>query len=77
MNDSDAELVCLAVAQLLLGCNSEPRWLRFVGHRLRHLFPLAAPDGMLASAAKGRAILDSLARPLQGPPCPAFLVLRR
>jgi hypothetical protein len=36
---SDAELVCLAVAQVLLGCNSERRWLRFVGHRLRHLFP--------------------------------------
>jgi hypothetical protein len=35
----DAELVCLAVAQVLLGCNSERRWLRFVGHRLRHLFP--------------------------------------
>jgi hypothetical protein len=30
---SDAELVCLAVAQVLLGCNSERRWLRFVGHR--------------------------------------------
>jgi hypothetical protein len=36
---SDAEPVCLAVAQVLLGCNSERRWLRFVGHRLRHLFP--------------------------------------
>ena len=36
---SDAELVCLAVAQVLLGCNSERRWLRFVGHRLRRLFP--------------------------------------
>ena len=27
---SDAELVCLAVAKVLLGCNSERRWLRFV-----------------------------------------------
>jgi hypothetical protein len=36
---SDAELVCLAVAQVLLGCHSERRWLRFVGRRLRHLFP--------------------------------------
>jgi hypothetical protein len=36
---SDAELVCLAVAQVLLGCNSERRWLRFADRRLGHLFP--------------------------------------
>jgi hypothetical protein len=36
---SDAELVCLAVAQVLLGYDSERRWLRFVGGRLGHLFP--------------------------------------
>ena len=36
---SDSELVCLAVAQVLLGCNSERRWLRFAQHRLGHLFP--------------------------------------
>jgi Transposase DDE domain len=36
---SDAELVCLAVAQVLLGCSSERRWLRFANHRLGHLFP--------------------------------------
>ncbi len=36
---SDSELVCLAVAQVLLGCNSERRWLRFAGRRLGHLFP--------------------------------------
>jgi hypothetical protein len=36
---SDAELVCLAVAQVLLGCNSERRWLRFASSRLGHLFP--------------------------------------
>jgi hypothetical protein len=36
---SDSELVCLAVAQVLLGCNSERRWLRFAGARLGHLFP--------------------------------------
>jgi hypothetical protein len=36
---SDAELVCLAVAQVLLGCGSERRWLRLVGQRLGHLFP--------------------------------------
>ena len=36
---SDAELVCLAVAQVLLGCHGEHRWLRFCYCRLGHLFP--------------------------------------
>jgi len=36
---SDAELVCLAVAQVLLGCDGEHRWLRFCYCRLGHLFP--------------------------------------
>ena len=36
---SDAELICLAVAQVLLGCASERRWLRFARRRLGHLFP--------------------------------------
>jgi DDE family transposase len=36
---SDSELVCLAVAQVMLGFNSERRWLRFAGTRLGHLFP--------------------------------------
>jgi hypothetical protein len=36
---SDAELVCLAVAQVLLGARSERHWLRFVRDRLGHLFP--------------------------------------
>ena len=36
---SDAELVCLAVAQVLLDCPSERRFLRFARRRLGHLFP--------------------------------------
>jgi hypothetical protein len=36
---SDAELICLAVAQVLLGYDSERRWLRAVADRLGHLFP--------------------------------------
>ena len=36
---SDAELICLAVAQALLGYHSERRWLRAVSGRLGHLFP--------------------------------------
>lgn len=36
---SDAELVCLAVAQVLLGARSEHHWLRLCYGRLGHLFP--------------------------------------
>jgi hypothetical protein len=36
---TDAELITLAVAQVLLGCPSERRWLRFAHCRLGHLFP--------------------------------------
>lgn len=36
---SDAELVCLAVAQILLGARSEHHWLRVCYARLGHLFP--------------------------------------
>jgi hypothetical protein len=36
---ADSELLCLAVAQVLLGYDSERRWLRTVTDRLGHLFP--------------------------------------
>jgi len=36
---TDAELVCLAVAQIMLDCPSERRFLRFARTRLGHLFP--------------------------------------
>ena len=36
---SDAELVCLAVAQIMLDCPRERRFLRFARSRLGHLFP--------------------------------------
>ena len=36
---SDAELVCLAVAQVLLGARSEHHWLRLCYGRLGQLFP--------------------------------------
>ena len=35
---TDAELVCLAVAQVLLGIDGEHRWIRFAYCRLGHLF---------------------------------------
>lgn len=36
---SDAELIALAVAQILLDCRSERRFLRLAGKQLGHLFP--------------------------------------
>ncbi|MDP9845036.1 hypothetical protein J2853_004247 [Streptosporangium lutulentum] len=36
---SDSELVCLAVAQALLGHHSEARWLRFARTHLSGMFP--------------------------------------
>jgi hypothetical protein len=36
---SDAELICLAVAQQLLGVASERRWIRFARRHLAGLFP--------------------------------------
>ncbi|MEU4549446.1 hypothetical protein [Nonomuraea dietziae] len=38
---SDVELVCLAVAQVLLGARSEHHWLRMRYGRLGHLFLIA------------------------------------
>jgi Transposase DDE domain len=36
---TDAELVCVATAQVLLGCDSERRWMRTAPGRIGHLFP--------------------------------------
>lgn len=36
---SDAEVICLAVAQILLDCPKERRFIRFAKRRLGHLFP--------------------------------------
>jgi hypothetical protein len=36
---TDAELVCLAVAQVLLRYNDERHWLRAAPTRVGHLFP--------------------------------------
>jgi hypothetical protein len=66
---SDAELVCLAVAQVLLGCHSERRWLRFARARLGHLVPylpgqagynkrLRAAAGLVAWAIRCLAVRE-------------------
>ncbi|QVQ52809.1 transposase [Spiractinospora alimapuensis] len=36
---TDAELACVAIAQVLLGYDSERRWLRLAPARIGHLFP--------------------------------------
>jgi hypothetical protein len=36
---SDSELICFAVAQVLLDCPNERRFLRLASKRLGHLFP--------------------------------------
>jgi hypothetical protein len=36
---ADAEVICLAVAQVLLDCPKERRFIRFAKRRLGHLFP--------------------------------------
>ena len=36
---SDSELICLAIAQVLLDCPNERRFLRLARQRLGHLFP--------------------------------------
>jgi hypothetical protein len=64
---SDAELVCPAVAQVLLGARSEHHWLRICYGRLGHLFPyLPKQPGyhrrLKAAAPLLAAAIDHLAR---------------
>jgi hypothetical protein len=64
---SDAELVRLAVAQVLLGARSEHHWLRMCYGRLGHLFPyLPHQPGyhkrLKAAGPLLAAVLDHLAR---------------
>jgi hypothetical protein len=51
---SDAELVCLAVAQVLLGYHAKRRWLRAVADRLGHPVPLRLGAGGLQPPAAPR-----------------------
>ena len=64
---SDAELACLAVAQVLLGARSEHHWLRLCYGRLGHLFPyLPRQPGyhkrLKAAAPLLAKVMDYLAR---------------
>jgi Transposase DDE domain len=64
---SDAELVCLAVAQVLLGCHSEHRWLRLCYGRLGHLFPyLPNQPGYNKRLRQARWLLEAVLGHLAG-----------
>ena len=70
---SDAELVCLAVAQVLLGCGSERRWLRFARRRLGHLFPyLPTQPPPTTSAFAAPATWSALALEHLAPRAPSW-----
>jgi hypothetical protein len=61
---TDAELICLAVAQVLLGARSEHHWLRMCCGRLGHLFPyLPHQPGYHTRLKAAAPLLAVLARP--------------
>lgn len=57
---SDAEVVCLAVAQILLDCPRERRFLRLARRRLGHLFPYI--PGQSGFNKRVRAVGPEIAR---------------
>ena len=68
---SDAELVCLATAQVLLGARSEHHWLRLCYARLGHLFPYLPHQPGYHKRVKAAgpllaAVIDHLARQSPG-----------
>jgi hypothetical protein len=64
---SDAELICLAVAQQLLGFSSERRWIRYARAHLRSLFPLIPKQSGFGKRLRAQggllaAVITELAR---------------
>ncbi len=59
---NDAEVICLAVAQVLLDCPSERRFLRLARRRLGHLFPVLL--GQSGHNKRVRALAPQIARVL-------------
>lgn len=60
---SDAELLTLAVLQLLQGFSEEARWLRHADEHLRHLFPyLPGQSGYNKRLRKSAGALPALIR---------------
>jgi len=68
---TDAELICLAVAQVLLGARSEHHWLRLCYGRLGHLFPyLPKQPGYHKRLKKAAPLLAAVTgHPARQSPC--------
>ncbi len=58
---TDAEIVTLCVAQVLMGIPSDRRFLRAARRQLGHLFPAAAQPGRAAQAARAAGRDDRVA----------------
>jgi hypothetical protein len=69
---TDAELVCLAVAQVLLGARSEHHWLRMCYARLGHLFPYLPKQPGYHKRLKAAAPLICQAMLSLAPLCPSW-----
>jgi hypothetical protein len=69
---SDAELVCLAVAQVLLGARSEHHWLRMCYGRLGHLFPYLPKQPGYHKRVKAAAPLICATTLYLASLCPSF-----
>jgi hypothetical protein len=69
---SDAELVCLAVAQVLLGARSEHHWMRLCYVRLGHLFPYLPNQPGYHKRVKAAAPLICQATLYLARLCPSF-----
>ena len=69
---TDAELVCLAVAQVLLGARSEHHWLRLCYARLGHLFPYLPKQPGYHKRVKAAAPLICQATLYLASVCPSF-----
>jgi hypothetical protein len=64
---TDAELVCVAVAQVLLRCDDERRWLRCAPARVGHLFPRLLSQSEYNARLKGAAaVMEAALRWLAG-----------
>src|SRR4051812_43108298 len=68
----DAELVCLAVAQVLLGARAEHHWLRLCYGRLGHLFPYLPHQPGYHKPVKAAAPLISQAMLVLAAQCPSW-----
>ena len=69
---TDAELVCLAVAQVLLGARSEHHWLRMCYGRLGHLFRYLPKQPGYHKRIKAAAALINKAMLYLAAQCPSW-----